>query len=421
MRTEVIIPETWKPKSLGNLCSLLNGFAFKPRDWSSTGTPIIRIQNLNGGMDFNYYKGPIPTDYEIEPGTLLFAWSGNRGTSFGPFIWKGPKGLLNQHIFKVFPDNGVNPDWFYFALDDVRQRVERDAHGAIGLVHVRRGELESYLVLTPEEAEQKAIARVLQNLDDVIQQTAVGIEKLKKIKAGLLHDLLTRGIDEKGQLRDPATHAFIPSPIGLVPTEWNVRTLDGLTDPQAPICYGIVQVGKSVKGGILTLAIRDIEGDYQSDIHRTSPLIEAKYTRSRVEPGDLLLSIKGTTGRIAIVPAGFRGNISRDLARIRLKAGIVPLFLKFYFQSPMGSRAFDLVTVGTTRKEISIAPLKKVLVPIPPEKEQDKIVRFMESQGIVLEAEKIHLSKLSKLKIGLMHELLTGRVRVPMKYYGSKP
>jgi type I restriction enzyme, S subunit len=97
------IPRGWEIRTLGSLCSLLNGLAFKPDDWSEAGLPIIRIQNLNGGTEFNYFAGRVREDYVIPPGTLLFSWSGNRGTSFGPFVWHGPPGVLNQHIFRVTP------------------------------------------------------------------------------------------------------------------------------------------------------------------------------------------------------------------------------------------------------------------------------------------------------------------------------
>jgi type I restriction enzyme, S subunit len=110
-------PVDWLRVPLGALCELTNGFAFKPSDWESDGVPIIRIQNLNGGQDFNYFDGSfVPEKFVVRAGDLLFSWSGNRGTSFGPYIWKGPDGYLNQHIFKVQPADAVNPRWLYYAL-----------------------------------------------------------------------------------------------------------------------------------------------------------------------------------------------------------------------------------------------------------------------------------------------------------------
>ena len=81
------LPEGWKWVRLGSLCSLRNGKAFKPTDWSESGLPIVRIQNLNSPNNkFNYYDGIIEDKFLINSGDLLFAWSGTPGTSFGAHI-----------------------------------------------------------------------------------------------------------------------------------------------------------------------------------------------------------------------------------------------------------------------------------------------------------------------------------------------
>ena len=99
-----VVPKSWDVKPLKHLADFVNGEAFKPAEWSDSGTPIIRIQNLNGGDDFNCYGGDVHPRHHVQKGDLLFGWSGNRGTSFGPFLWPR-EGLhyLNQHIFKVEP------------------------------------------------------------------------------------------------------------------------------------------------------------------------------------------------------------------------------------------------------------------------------------------------------------------------------
>lgn len=185
------IPRGWEARRLGSLCTLLNGLAFKPQDWAEGGLPIIRIQNLNGSSDFNYFDGRVREDYVIPPGTLLFSWSGSRGTSFGPFIWSGPVGVLNQHIFRVTPVGGIRKHWFYYALDDIRKRVERHAHGGSGLVHIRRRDLENYLIATPSEPEQERIESALSAYDDCIRREDAYLEKLRLLKRGMMQDLLT--------------------------------------------------------------------------------------------------------------------------------------------------------------------------------------------------------------------------------------
>jgi len=101
-QTEVgVIPVDWEVKKIGNVCRLINGRGFKPFEWKKEGLPIIRIQNLNGSDEYNYYKGTYDKKIEVAKGQLLFAWSGSRGTSFGPYVWYGPNGLLNYHTWKV--------------------------------------------------------------------------------------------------------------------------------------------------------------------------------------------------------------------------------------------------------------------------------------------------------------------------------
>jgi hypothetical protein len=140
----------------------LNGIAFKPVEWRSTGVPIIRIQNLNGADDFNYTdKDGLPHKLLIQPGDLLFAWSGNRGTSFGSFLWgKEFPGYLNQHIFKV-ADFSLDQSYFYYALRAVTAYVEEQAHGIIGLVHITKPELGRISIPVPPEREQQQIGQYL--------------------------------------------------------------------------------------------------------------------------------------------------------------------------------------------------------------------------------------------------------------------
>jgi len=95
-------------KTIKDVFTLINGCAFSPAEWKTSGTPIIRIQNLNDQFaSFNYYQGIVPERNRVVIGDLLFAWSGTIGSSFGARIWKGPAGVLNQHIFKVLPNQDI--------------------------------------------------------------------------------------------------------------------------------------------------------------------------------------------------------------------------------------------------------------------------------------------------------------------------
>lgn len=91
-------------------------------------------------------------------------------------------------------------------------------------------------VLKVPYADQAKIAEILDTLDTAIHETEAIIAKLKAVKQGLLHDLLTRGIDANGELRPPqseAPHLYKPSPLGLIPKEWEIDTISNLTTRDA--------------------------------------------------------------------------------------------------------------------------------------------------------------------------------------------
>lgn len=187
------LPSGWSSPAIANVARLINGRGFKPHEWETDGLPIIRIQNLNGSTDFNYYSGSYNPKIEVNTGDLLFAWSGSRGTSFGPHFWNGPKGVLNYHTWRVKVDeNAISPDFFYHALRFLTRIIEDRAHGASALVHVQKWEMEKFGFPCPNDrAEQQAIAAALSEADGVVAGLERVIAKKRLIKQGAMQDLLT--------------------------------------------------------------------------------------------------------------------------------------------------------------------------------------------------------------------------------------
>jgi type I restriction enzyme S subunit len=194
-----LIRNDWKISQVQDVCRLVNGRGFKPFEWSTQGLPIIRIQNLNGSGDFNFYNGDYDKKIEILTGQLLFAWSGSRGTSFGPHFWSGTKGVLNYHTWKVVVDEqAVDSKFFFYALKKLTEFIEERAHGASALVHTQKWEMETFKFPLPSDLnEQRAIAKTLSDVDALI----VGLEKLiakkRDLKQAAMQQLLT------GQTRLP--------------------------------------------------------------------------------------------------------------------------------------------------------------------------------------------------------------------------
>lgn len=186
-----MLPDGWKEVKLGDVCTLINGRGFKPHEWSAKGLPIIRIQNLNGSDEFNYYDGDFDPKILVKDGQLLFAWSGSRGTSFGPHVWHGPDAVLNYHTWKVQVSDKVDKTYFLQYLRLVTNRIEDSAHGAAALVHTQKGEMEKFKIVLPSVEEQKALGKTLGQWDMAITELKQLLAEKQKQKKALMQRLLT--------------------------------------------------------------------------------------------------------------------------------------------------------------------------------------------------------------------------------------
>ena len=200
------VPEHWRTVPLKHVAQFINGDAFKPAEWSESGMPIIRIQNLNGSEDFNYYEGVVEERYLVHDGDLLFGWSGNRGTSFGPFIWHRKEVCaLNQHIFRVVP-HVMEKQELYWMLKAVTAHVEDQAHGIIGMVHITKTDLGVINVPIPGQSEQNKIATFLNHetakIDALIAEQQRLIELLQEKRQAVISHAVTKGLNPNAPMKD---------------------------------------------------------------------------------------------------------------------------------------------------------------------------------------------------------------------------
>jgi type I restriction enzyme S subunit len=178
----------WEQKKLGEVCDLRNGRGFSAAEWAQQGLPIIRIQNLNGSREFNYFAGHPEEAWIVESGTLLFAWAGVRGVSFGPCIWNGPTGVLNQHIFRITPIDGINKRWLYETLKIITAAIEKKAHGfKIELVHARKGDITDQVVLVPPPSEQAKVAALADSFESGTTDVSAEIGHLSTLRTAILN------------------------------------------------------------------------------------------------------------------------------------------------------------------------------------------------------------------------------------------
>lgn len=168
----------WAWTRIGLAMHLVNGRAFKATEWSKSGLPIVRIQNLNNrDAPFNYCSLPVERKFHLQPGDFLISWSGTPGTSFGAFIWDGPAGLVNQHIFRAeLFGAAYDPRFLRIAINARLDEMIAQAHGGVGLQHITKGKLEALVIPLPPLTEQKRIVakvdELMRRLDDFeVKQT----------------------------------------------------------------------------------------------------------------------------------------------------------------------------------------------------------------------------------------------------------
>ena len=197
------LPKNWRWIRIGAQLDLLNGIAFKPTDWVSSGVPIVRIQNLNNpDAPFNYCRPEMARDRSlIDDGSFLISWSGTPGTSFGAFIWARGPAVLNQHIFRCdFKTSFFDPQFLKLAVNGRLDEMIAKAHGGVGLQHITKGKLEAMLIPLPPLAEQQRIVAKVDELmalcDRLEASLATEDTKKKRLLEALLRETLEPTLKE---------------------------------------------------------------------------------------------------------------------------------------------------------------------------------------------------------------------------------
>jgi len=184
--------------------------------------------------------------------------------------------------------------------------------------------------------------------------------------------------------------------------------LDQLIEKGRPITYGILKPGLSFPGGVPVIKVKDFpDGHVQEDgLLLTDPKIDEEYKRSRLREGDLLISIRGTIGRLAFVPASLKGaNITQDTARLSLRADNSPTYVHAMLSSSFVRRQLTEFTTGLAVQGINIGELRKVLVPIAGRDQQEELVHEVAEIRIAIERCKERLEASRAVHRAMLREL----------------
>jgi type I restriction enzyme S subunit len=303
-------------------------------------------------------------------------------------------------LMRLRPSENVDPEFLLHTLLSGRGRdyFRKVARGTSGsMVKIDRALLESFPLLLPPLAEQRRIAAVLSAVDDAIEAAQCVAGQVIRLKRALLD----RSFSKENANKEG----------------WNATDLADLIRDDRPICYGILMPGRGHPGGIPVVKVRNIKNGAieEGDLLLTSPEVDQQYARSRLRAGDLVLSIRGTTGRVARVPLSLDGaNITQDSARLSIRPDVQADFIYHCLHSPYLQQQVADHTRGQAVKGINIADVRKLLVPVPPPPVQRELSAFFNGVDARLLAEQQSIAASVSLKAALQTRLLDGTLRVSL-------
>lgn len=413
----MIIPEHWQNKPLGSVVA----------DIGDGGTPNTNRSEYFGGsvpwvviQDIRKHIASTRTTLtelglkscsaKLWPaGTVILstgATIGEVGIADVPLATK-------QGIHGIVCSDEITSEFLYYKLSTLKDFLKANAQGST-IKEVRAPFIRTIPIAFPsEKSEQTKIAEVLSTLDRAIEQTEALIAKQQRIKTGLMQDLLTKGIDAHGNIRSETTHAFKDSPLGRIPVEWD--------------CAPLLHFVPSAEYGISTSL-----GDYGIPVLRMNNFVggeaditDLKYSdfpipeQLLLKDGDVLFNRTNSwehVGRTGI----WRGQLSKAtfasyLVRLNPNPNLlVPELLNVWLNwAPTQIAMRRQATPAVQQVNINPTNLRAIHAAFPRSiDEQTEIVKRLTGMRNTIGATQGSLNKLRQIKVGLMHDLLTGERRV---------
>lgn len=335
-----------------------------------------------------------------------------------------------QGITGIVANEKILPEFLYYELLFKKSNIVAWAQGST-FAEIRTPILGKIPLNIPKDKlVQSKISEILETTDIAIEKTEALIEKYQNIKAGLMHDLFTRGITADGKLRPPREEApelYQETSIGWIPKDWKARKLKNILLDSG----GYLQTGpfgsqlhahEYILEGIPVVMPQDInEGKImEDDIARISEERAITLQRHRLKIGDIIIARRGELGRAAAISSIEKGWVC-GTGCFLLRLGDSSLDARFFsdaYRHDMIQRQVDGLAVGTTMPSLNNEIMGKLIFP---DMSIDEQHRISERIGVA-EAEIYGLAKqMKKLinkKSGLMHDLLTGKIEISIDESG---
>ena len=316
------------------------------------------------------------------------------------------EGTCSNFIQILKPKNSICDNYylFYRLLYNFKNNlIEKYQQKTTGIINFILKEYFNEYIPLPPLPEQRKIAQILETVDNAIEKTEKIIEKYKRIKQGLMQDLLTKGIDEKGNIRSEKMHKFKDSPLGRIPEEWEVVRLG--------------EILKFLKGKT-PRKLYDYEEEGMT-IYLTPEYLRknkcdvafCKKEETLLANEDIIILWDGSNA--GEVFWAEKGAVASTMAKIDITSSDFPIYKKFlYYYLKSNEFVFKYQVKGSGIPHFEKDILNTLNSVFPPLSEQKRIAEILSQIDQAIEKEEKYKQKLERLKKGLMEDLLTGKVRV---------
>ncbi|CAJ1802863.1 MULTISPECIES: restriction endonuclease subunit S [Gammaproteobacteria] len=432
-QTEVgVIPKDWVVSSIGEVGELTSSKRIFESDYVTDGIPFYRGQEISALIEGKEMKNvcfisksrfhQLAVRYGApQRGDILITAVGTLGNSFlvnvdEPFYFKDGNLIWLRNISGVFPGYLIRQ--LHFHKNEIVDNAIGSSQKALTIVVLK----DFKFPLPINKQEQTAIANVLSDSDALIDVLEQLIAKKQAVKSATMQQLLT------GRTRLPAfalrpdgtPKGYKPSELGEIPEDWEVDTIGGcaslITKGTTPMTIG----RPFVEHGISFVKVESIDENGTFDKSKfafidneTNELL----SRSKIKENDLLFSIAGALGRAAIASADILpANTNQALAIIRLKceAEVDLSFLFYLTKLSYLKKKIEAISSQGAQPNLSLGDLARFPILLPSKKEQTAIATILSDMDNELKALTQKLEKARALKQGMMQQLLTGKIRLPL-------
>ena len=385
-----------KRYSLFELATWKNGLAFKKINFCETGVPVIKIAELNNGIGGTtaYTQQTFSEDVHLCKGDLLFSWSGNPQTSIDIFRFNLDEGWLNQHIFKVTPnEKTVDRDYFYFLMKNLKPHFTQIATNkqTTGLGHVTIADIKRMSIVIPSLDVQREIVSYIKPIDDKIELNNEINNNLEQQAEAIFQSILSNAITtvNLGEIADVKGGKRLPKGVNLIDI------------PNAHPYIRVRDLNNALFAS-LTPNYAYVDKETQKSI-----------SRYIVSTGDVLISIVGTIGLTAIVDSTLdKANLTENCVKVTNLKHITPEYLLLYLRSQLGREAIAKGTVGAVQQKLPIKNIQAIPIPLLSEKDKNALFCTLDSIFAGISNNVIQSAKLASLRDTLLPRLMSGELDV---------